>query len=537
MESVYRRHGAAVYRRALRLLGGDADTHEVVQDVFLNLFENPSQYAGKSALTTFLYSATTHACLNRLRNRRRAWPMKLRLPDLGRMLPFGAWCVVLSLWLVAPVARAEVQRFAVIIGNDRGHSDDTELRYAETDAAKISAVLRDLGGFEPANMVLLRGEDAAIVRRSLITFNDRVRVAQSSPGTETLLFVYYSGHSDAQALRLGSSRLEHRELTELVRGSAATFRVLVVDACRSGVLTRVKGARPVPVFDVTRSAGLRGEGMAFLTASSANEDAQESDELKGSFFTHALVSGLLGAGDADGDGAVVLEEAYRHAYDATLRATSRTFAGVQHPTFQFEMRGQESLVITRPGARQNRSQLLFAPGISFLVMAGSAQGAVVGEVASADPARSLSLRPGRYFVRGRGRDVLFEGTVTLAAGSAHSVNTAELDRVAYARLVRKGARDSALSHGPEAGIALRTPLPNADGVCWGASAGYRLDLENVTLVSRAGLCTSTFDNQAVSARTNEVALSVGATHAWDFSWLTANLGAGVGGSLWAQRFE
>lgn len=70
IESVYRRHGAAVYRRALRLLGSSADAHEVVQDVFLSLFENPSQYASASSLTTFLYSATTHACLNRLRNRK-----------------------------------------------------------------------------------------------------------------------------------------------------------------------------------------------------------------------------------------------------------------------------------------------------------------------------------------------------------------------------------------------------------------------------------------------------------------------------------
>jgi len=68
---------------------------------------------------------------------------------------------------------------------------------------------------------------------------------------------------------------------------------------------------------------LKGEGLALLTASSANEDAQESDELKGSFFSHALISGLLGAADSNGDGDVVLEEAYHHAYESTLRATSR----------------------------------------------------------------------------------------------------------------------------------------------------------------------------------------------------------------------
>jgi RNA polymerase sigma-70 factor (ECF subfamily) len=70
LEAAYRRHGAAVFRRARQILGTSADAHEVVQDVFLGLFENPEQYSGRSSLTTFLYSATTHACLNRLRNYR-----------------------------------------------------------------------------------------------------------------------------------------------------------------------------------------------------------------------------------------------------------------------------------------------------------------------------------------------------------------------------------------------------------------------------------------------------------------------------------
>lgn len=70
IEDAYRRHGAAVFRRAQQLLGSSAEAHEIVQEVFLGLFENPSQHAGRSSLTTFLYAATTHACLNRLRNHR-----------------------------------------------------------------------------------------------------------------------------------------------------------------------------------------------------------------------------------------------------------------------------------------------------------------------------------------------------------------------------------------------------------------------------------------------------------------------------------
>lgn len=140
-------------------------------------------------------------------------------------------------------------------------------------------------------------------------------------------------------LRLGDTELELRELAQLVRGSAAKFRLLVVDACRAGELTRTKGGRVVAPFEIAQ-AELGGEGMALLTAAAATEDAQESDEIRGSFFTHAFVSGLLGAADRNGDGTVVLEETYQHAYNATIASTSRTFAGTQHPTFQYEVKGQ-----------------------------------------------------------------------------------------------------------------------------------------------------------------------------------------------------
>lgn len=52
------------------MLGDESDAHEVVQDVFVELLKKPEQYAGKSSLTTYLYSAVTHACLNRIRRGR-----------------------------------------------------------------------------------------------------------------------------------------------------------------------------------------------------------------------------------------------------------------------------------------------------------------------------------------------------------------------------------------------------------------------------------------------------------------------------------
>ncbi|HYP87240.1 MAG TPA: caspase family protein [Polyangiaceae bacterium] len=451
---------------------------------------------------------------------------------------FWQFLVFAALLTCSSAALGRVQRFALIIGNDRGHAPDIELRYAETDAGKVAQVLRDLGGFEPADTVTLRGEDAQTVRSSLISLNDRIRAAQAIPGQQALLFVYYSGHADAEALRLGPSRLAFRELAQLVRGSAANFRLMVVDACRSGALTRLKGGHVVAPFDIGTNAVLPGEGVAFLTASAANEDAQESDEIRGSFFTQALVSGLLGVADRDRDGAVTLDEAYGYARDATIRATSRTFAGPQHPSFQFELRGQGSLVLTQPGAATaQRARLLFAKGIQFLVMARDADGVVVGEVEATSASPALSLRPGRYFVRGRARDSLLEGEVELSAGTTKTVSEAELTRIAYAPLVRKGAGVRLTSHALEAAITVRTRLANADNPCWGGALGYRLELPELSFGLRLGACHSSFRNRTLQAATNELSAAAELRHAWDLPHWAFFLAMELGVTLTQQSFD
>lgn len=68
IEALYREHGHHVLRRARRLLGNEDDAREIVQEVFAALLEHGHGFRGDSSITTWLYSATTHGCLNRMRN-------------------------------------------------------------------------------------------------------------------------------------------------------------------------------------------------------------------------------------------------------------------------------------------------------------------------------------------------------------------------------------------------------------------------------------------------------------------------------------
>ena len=445
--------------------------------------------------------------------------------------------VVASLLVLASTrAHAEVERYAVIVGDDAGAADEQRLRFAESDAQHVAELLGEVGGVPDENQVLLRGKSAEQMRRALIATNERIRTGQRT-GRDAVLIVYYSGHGDADALHLGDSQLPLRELESLVRGSAAQVRILVIDACRSGAVTRVKGGRPAPPITLSNTDELDGEGVIVLTASAAGEDAQESDQLGGSFFTHYLLSALRGAADDNGDQVVTVAEAFRYTRDRTILASARTLTGVQHPTFHYDLRGRAELALANLGGDRTRGQLTLPPGAAWLVGREGTSDTIVGEIAADATRRTLSLRAGRYAVHGRTRDALLEGTVMVSSGRESVVATADLTSTRYARLVRKGRGEIAASAlGWFAGPTVGSPVIDGASSCVGGIAGAVWATADVTWSPRLVGCRGQFSNDTLSARTDLLALDLRVAKAWDVSRVTVDLGITGGAELLQERF-
>jgi hypothetical protein len=457
-----------------------------------------------------------------------------------RVAAVVAMTLSLAMSAAARPAHAAIDRYAVIVGNNEGGRDEPRLRFAETDASKLRDALGEIGGFPAENLLLLQGERVAAVRGAVIATNDRVRESLAA-SRQALLVVYYSGHADAEALHLGEDRLPLRELEQLVRGSAANVRLLIVDACRSGALTQAKGGVRAPPFPVQIEQRLAGEGAIFLTSSAVNEDAQESDAIGGSFFTHYLVSGLLGAADHDEDGLVSLEEAYRFAYDSTLKASSRSLSGTQHPTYHYDIRGQGSLALTSPFVRASeRAEVRFPAGLGFLLMRDGPDGGVVAEVGATQQLRRLSLKPGRYFVRGRSRDYLLEGVVRLTAGQVATVREEALERVQYARLVRRGGSAGG-SERPafavEGGYLIGSSIWSGGTACQGGFVGPTAAFSRLTLGARFGGCRSRDRREQLEAQVEVFDLQARLWLEWDLDAVAVGLGLGAGAALLHQRFE
>jgi RNA polymerase sigma-70 factor (ECF subfamily) len=69
---LFRRHVGKVYRQAVRLMGSQEEAEEVVQDVFLAIYEKAQTFRGEAAFSTWLYRLTLNVALTRLRRKKRS---------------------------------------------------------------------------------------------------------------------------------------------------------------------------------------------------------------------------------------------------------------------------------------------------------------------------------------------------------------------------------------------------------------------------------------------------------------------------------
>ena len=175
----------------------------------------------------------------------------------------------------------------------------------------------------------------------------------------------------------------------------AEVQIAILDACASGAITRLKGGRRQKAFMVDASSDMRG--YAFLTSSSEDEAAQESDAIGASFFSHYLVSGLRGAADVTGDGRVTLNEAYHFAFQNTLEGTERTQGGAQHPAYDIKMTGTGDVVMT--DVRQTSAGLILAEALQGRFFIRNANRQLIAELFKPAGRRvELGLEPGAYRV-------------------------------------------------------------------------------------------------------------------------------------------
>jgi hypothetical protein len=286
------------------------------------------------------------------------------------------------------------------------------LKYAVSDAEGLARLLQEMGGVSPSDCTVLREPSLKNLQETLQSLRTRIADLREANVRYEVVF-YYSGHADQKGLLLGTELFPYQSLRQWMDGLNANLRIAILDGCASGAITRIKGGRKQKAFLIDESSTMRG--YAFLTSSTENEAAQESERVKGSFFTYFLITGMRGAADVSGDGKVTLDEAYQFAYQETLARTLKTLGGTQHPAYDMNLVGTGNVVIT--DVRQTSAGLLLSEELAGRLFIRNENNQLVAELQKpAGRAIELGLEPGKYTLDLQRQPQIALATVELKSG-------------------------------------------------------------------------------------------------------------------------
>jgi hypothetical protein len=312
-----------------------------------------------------------------------------------------------------------------------------------------------------------------------------------------------------------------QELVDFMKGAPVQVGLLVIDACQSGRVTRLKGLKPteLPAMRVEASGV---EGRVLISASGADEYAQESDALQGSYFTHYLVTGLRGAADTSRDGKVTLDEVYAWAWARTIEATFSSRGGVQRPAFSVDLRGAGQLVLAEPERSVSRLTLDVQAAGRWLVVTDST-GNVFADVEKGEGPMSLAVPGGSYRVQLRVPSGVLERVVMVPPSGGVTLSGTDLEQASLLRVARKGGEETRLVFSAAGGVS--SSLVTGVGVQPGAEVRFRRDGYLLGPLNQLTASLGWRNGTSVSFHQTELELRLGTGHR--FSWSPASVALGV----------
>jgi uncharacterized caspase-like protein len=323
--------------------------------------------------------------------------------------------LLVLLLLCGPLARVasatEIQRVAIVVGANQAPPGRAPLRYAHEDAKGVADVLISVAGFAESDVLVLLDPEPEVLLAAL----DKQLAAAGARGGDTLLFFYYSGHADDRAIFPQGKTLPFAALKSRLEDPRAKLRVGLVDSCRGGSWTGSKGLKKVEPFEVDAARGLAEEGSVLIASSAGQENAHETEALRGSFFTHYWNAGLRGAADRGGDGVVTLNEAFEYARSLTIRDTALAGQSPQHPSFQMKLAGRRDFPLAT--LAKQRTTLLFEQRTGPVELVRLSDGLVVVETTPGARSLRLGLPAGSYLVRRRSAGSVWARVILLSSGS------------------------------------------------------------------------------------------------------------------------
>jgi len=448
---------------------------------------------------------------------------------------FNAMLLCVCIFGSSPKCEAKpFVRFAIIVGNNVGLPNESPLRYAESEAKKVSRTLLQLGKTQVHNMVLLLGKTPKALWRNLQIIQQRTQRLRAK--AHVTLFFYYSGHGSRGALHMGKGKLPVKMLKKRLHQTGAQTVIAFLDACHSGSVIRRKGFKRRPKFKILLEKKPTVQGRIFISSSGEFEASLESDDVQGSYFTHFLLSGMRGQADRNKDGRVDIDELYQYTYHRTVARTSTTKRGTQHPSFDIGIRGKGRLVLTWP--KQSKSGLFFGPSLSgsFLILSRYRK-ELIAEVSKQKGKRAfIALAPQSYLIQKRTSKGYYVAEINLTWGGKKTFNSKSMRFISYSQTRAKGMTTHGPPHKLLISYELRTGVIAGNAFLMGVGASYK-QRNSSSFVWGASLHYHTGKLVSIETSIPTHSLGAGLNFSYRRNWQTLSFDVGgtlIGEFVWQQ---
>lgn len=227
------------------------------------------------------------------------------------------------------VKSPEVKIWAVVVGAAR-YTHMPVLNYTDDDAYQLYAFLKspEGGALSDSQVRLLIDEDAT--HEGIM--NAMRNVFLKADENDMIIF-YFSGHGLPGAFLPVdydgfNNRLEHAEISELLKQSTAKHKLVLADACHAGTLLAARAPLSATIQTYYEALNSSTGGTALLLSSKGEEYSLEDRGLRSGIFSHFLIRGLKGEANTNDDRIISIRELFSYVHRNVRQYTGN----VQTPT-------------------------------------------------------------------------------------------------------------------------------------------------------------------------------------------------------------
>ncbi|MGN1173683.1 MAG: caspase domain-containing protein [Muribaculaceae bacterium] len=219
------------------------------------------------------------------------------------------------------IITAEARTYVMSVGVSRYQDEQLNLKQTTKDAKQFKAVMEN----HTKNITILTSKYA---NRANVLEKLRAICNRAQKGDQIVL--YFSCHGYAGGIYVYDGGISYETLDELLSESGASVKVCIVDACHAG-----------SVGSSATSGVPSSKKVIYMLGCRADEMSAESPLVGHGYFTQALLKGIRGKADANGDKQITIMELFNYVYN-----------DVQHTTAKMEMSQHPQLIGSKEIAKE-----------------------------------------------------------------------------------------------------------------------------------------------------------------------------------------